>query len=212
MRFESPGALLVLVLVPLILWMLRRRKTEGSINFSSVSGLSNAADVRFAGFPVGSVVDIRLSPERDGTIRVRLEVDSETPVRTDSIATVESQDINDLFDEENRNRVDQILANIGDASESFSTVLEDFSNVTREVSTFATEIDRFNTTLEKLSDETGGRAFFVEDIAAGRVIELASEPMFGIYHIEIAPGELRSEVLAFIKWLRSKAEVVTNAV
>ena len=91
-------------------------------------------------------------------------------------------------------------------------MLEDFSNVTREVSTFATEIDRFNTTLEKLSDETGGRAFFVEDIAAGRVIELASEPMFGIYHIEIAPGELRSEVLAFIKWLRSKAEVVTNAV
>ena len=56
------------------------------------------------------------------------------------------------------------------------------------------------------------RAFFVEDIAAGRVIELASEPMFGIYHIEIAPGEQRSEVLAFIKWLRSKAEVVTKAV
>ena len=55
------------------------------------------------------------------------------------------------------------------------------------------------------------RAFFVDDIAAGHVTELASEPLFGIYHIETSPGELRPEVLAFIKWLRSRAEVVTVA-
>ena len=60
------------------------------IRFSSVSGLSNASDVRFSGLPVGQVVDVRLSPDRDGTINVRIEVDAETPVRTDSIATIES--------------------------------------------------------------------------------------------------------------------------
>ena len=53
------------------------------------------------------------------------------------------------------------------------------------------------------------RAFFVNDIAEGHVIELASEPLFGIYHIETSPGQLRPEVLAFIKWLQTKAEVVT---
>ena len=53
------------------------------------------------------------------------------------------------------------------------------------------------------------RAFFVDDIASGRVIELASEALFGLYQIEVSPDELRSDVLTFLKWLRSKAEVVT---
>ncbi len=63
------------------------------VSFVSVAGLSNASDVRFSGLPVGQVVDVRLSPERDGTITVRLEVDANTPVRTDSIATIESQGV-----------------------------------------------------------------------------------------------------------------------
>ncbi len=53
------------------------------------------------------------------------------------------------------------------------------------------------------------RAFFVEDIGAARVIELASEPLFGVYYIETSAFEQRPEVLDFVKWLRSKAEVVT---
>ncbi|MCA0871948.1 LysR family transcriptional regulator [Seohaeicola saemankumensis] len=53
------------------------------------------------------------------------------------------------------------------------------------------------------------RAFFAEDIASGRIVELASETLFGVYHIEISPGQQRPEVLTFIDWLRSKAEVVT---
>ncbi|MEM6948216.1 MAG: MlaD family protein, partial [Pseudomonadota bacterium] len=36
------------------------------VRFESVSGLSAASDVRFAGLPVGQVVDVRLSPDRDG--------------------------------------------------------------------------------------------------------------------------------------------------
>lgn len=63
------------------------------VRFSSVSGLNNASDVRFSGLPVGQVVDVRLAPERDGTILVRLEVDAETPVRADSVATIEAQGV-----------------------------------------------------------------------------------------------------------------------
>ncbi len=63
------------------------------VSFTSVSGLTNASDVRFSGLPVGQVVDVKLSPQRDGTITVRLEVDAATPVRTDSIATIESQGV-----------------------------------------------------------------------------------------------------------------------
>jgi phospholipid/cholesterol/gamma-HCH transport system substrate-binding protein len=63
------------------------------IRFSSVSGLGNASDVRFSGLPVGQVVSVQLSPDQSGTILVRVEVDAATPVRTDSIATIEAQGV-----------------------------------------------------------------------------------------------------------------------
>lgn len=63
------------------------------IRFPTVSGLSNASDVRFSGLPVGQVVDVRLAPVRDGTILVRVEVAADTPVRADSVATIESQGV-----------------------------------------------------------------------------------------------------------------------
>ncbi|NNE52774.1 MAG: MCE family protein [Sulfitobacter sp.] len=63
------------------------------IRFSSVAGLGNASDVRFSGLPVGQVTNVRLSPNGDGTILVRIEVDAETPVRVDSIATIEAQGV-----------------------------------------------------------------------------------------------------------------------
>src|SRR6056297_440230 len=72
---------------------LDRQFAYYDIHFQSVSGLSEASDVRFAGLPVGQVVDVRLSPENDGRVRVRVEVDAETPVRTDSIATIEAQGV-----------------------------------------------------------------------------------------------------------------------
>lgn len=63
------------------------------IRFTSVSGLGEASDVRFAGLPVGQVVDLGLSPELDGLIAVRIEVEANTPVRANSVATVESQGV-----------------------------------------------------------------------------------------------------------------------
>jgi phospholipid/cholesterol/gamma-HCH transport system substrate-binding protein len=79
------------------LWLARveldQQFSYYDVRFTSVAGLSAASDVRFSGLPVGQVVDVRLSPERDGTILVRLEVDAETPVRADSVATIESQGV-----------------------------------------------------------------------------------------------------------------------
>ncbi len=72
---------------------LDRQFAYYDIRFSSVSGLSSASDVRFSGLAVGQVVDVRLTPERDGTILVRIEIDAQTPVRTDSVATIESQGV-----------------------------------------------------------------------------------------------------------------------
>lgn len=63
------------------------------IDFPSVSGLSIASEVRFAGLPVGQVVGLGLSPEQNGTVRVRVEVTAGTPVRSNSTATIEAQGV-----------------------------------------------------------------------------------------------------------------------
>lgn len=72
---------------------LERQFAYYDVKFTAVSGLTRASDVRFAGLPVGQVVDVGLSPDNDGTILVRLEVAQNTPVRTGSVATIESQGV-----------------------------------------------------------------------------------------------------------------------
>lgn len=78
-----------------VLWFARveldRQYAYYDVEFPTVSGLAGASEVRFAGLPVGQVIQVRLSPEGTGLIRVRLEVDAETPVRTGTVATIESQ-------------------------------------------------------------------------------------------------------------------------
>ncbi|TCP61647.1 phospholipid/cholesterol/gamma-HCH transport system substrate-binding protein [Rhodovulum bhavnagarense] len=69
---------------------LDRQYAYYDIEFTSVSGLSAASEVRFSGLPVGQVVDVRLSPDASGRILVRIEIGADTPVRTGTIATIES--------------------------------------------------------------------------------------------------------------------------
>lgn len=72
---------------------LDRQFAYYEIDFETVSGLSDASDVRFAGLTVGQVVDVRLAPSQTGLVRARIEIAADTPVRTDSIATIEAQGV-----------------------------------------------------------------------------------------------------------------------
>lgn len=77
-----------------LLWFARveidRQFSYYDVMFPTVSGLSNASEVRFSGLLVGKVVDVRLDPARTGRVVVRLEVNADTPVRVSSTATIES--------------------------------------------------------------------------------------------------------------------------
>lgn len=81
-------------LMAFFLWLARveldRQFAYYDVIFPSVSGLSNAAEVRFAGLPVGRVIEVALDPDRTGRVRVRIEVQADTPVRVSSVATIES--------------------------------------------------------------------------------------------------------------------------
>lgn len=68
---------------------LNRQFAYYDVYFPEVSGLGISSEVTFAGLTVGKVVDLQLSDGPNGAVRVRLEVAEDTPVRTDSRASVE---------------------------------------------------------------------------------------------------------------------------
>ena len=53
------------------------------------------------------------------------------------------------------------------------------------------------------------RAFFRDDLEAGRVVELFSESLFGVYYVQTQHGQRRPAVRTFLDWLTSKAETVS---
>lgn len=77
-----------------LLWLAKvevdRQYAYYEVLFDNVSGLNEAGDVRYNGLPVGQVVDLALDPQDPSKVRVRLEVDAATPVKTDTIATLQS--------------------------------------------------------------------------------------------------------------------------
>ncbi|MDR0338964.1 MAG: MlaD family protein, partial [Desulfovibrio sp.] len=81
--------------VSFTLWIGTRDKgmpqDEYDISFSeSVKGLSVNSDVLFIGIRVGKVTQIKISNLNPGEVRVRIAVNSDTPVRKNSTAQLES--------------------------------------------------------------------------------------------------------------------------
>ncbi len=57
----------------------------------SVSGLVKGAAVRFNGLSVGEVISINIIPNDPGRVRARIEIDPDTPLRSDTVAQLEYQ-------------------------------------------------------------------------------------------------------------------------
>lgn len=95
------GSFVLLVVVGLfafVIWLARidldRDVSRYLIFFEgAVSGLSTSSNVMYNGIPVGSVEEIELDPQDPSRVRVVIEVVATTPVRTDSVATLELQGI-----------------------------------------------------------------------------------------------------------------------
>ncbi|MCU0907833.1 MAG: MlaD family protein, partial [Rhodobacteraceae bacterium] len=72
---------------------LDRTFARYDILFDNVSGLSQAGEVRFNGLLVGQVLSIGLADDGSGRVRVSVEVEAATPVRTDTRAQLQSQGV-----------------------------------------------------------------------------------------------------------------------
>lgn len=90
--------LVVLGLFTFVIWLARIELDRDVARYliffdGAVSGLSTSSEVMYNGIPVGSVQEIDLDPQNPSRVRVVIEVDATTPVRTDSVATLELQGI-----------------------------------------------------------------------------------------------------------------------
>jgi phospholipid/cholesterol/gamma-HCH transport system substrate-binding protein len=78
----------ILGVLGFFIWLAKyqvdRKYDYYDIFFSDVSGLSQAADVRFNGLSVGSVVDLELAEDDPSLVRVRIEIRDGTPVKSDT--------------------------------------------------------------------------------------------------------------------------------
>ncbi len=81
-------------LVVFVIWLAKFQFDTEFARFDiqfkgSVTGLSLAAPVRYSGVRVGEVIEISLIPDRPDEVRVTIETDAKTPVRADTVATLE---------------------------------------------------------------------------------------------------------------------------
>jgi phospholipid/cholesterol/gamma-HCH transport system substrate-binding protein len=82
--------------VTAVVWMagmnLRAELAYYDIFFEgSVTGLKPGNPVRYRGIPVGVVSDVSINPENVEQVRVMIEVPADTPVKTDTVASLEFQ-------------------------------------------------------------------------------------------------------------------------
>jgi len=87
---------ITLALVLFLLWIgkveLNREYQNYDLQFKgSVAGLAVAADVLYNGIKVGEVTNIDLDPDNPDNVEVRIRVRRDTPVKADSVASLDTQ-------------------------------------------------------------------------------------------------------------------------
>ncbi len=103
-NYLAVGAFVLVVIAGLfgfVLWLgkgeIDREVDRYTVYFrGSVSGLTDSSTVRYRGVPVGAVSDIRIDPDNSEQVRVTIEVKRDTPVKEDSVASLELQGITGL--------------------------------------------------------------------------------------------------------------------
>jgi phospholipid/cholesterol/gamma-HCH transport system substrate-binding protein len=100
-RHLAVGSFVLLLVAGIFVFVLWVAKFQGETLYSpyfarfsgSVSQLRVNSTVNFGGIPVGRVTDVRIDPQDSALARVDFEVRADTPIRTDSRATLEMQSI-----------------------------------------------------------------------------------------------------------------------
>src|SRR5215813_11509676 len=99
--YIAVGSFVLALFVGLLGFVVWIGKFQGQVELArydilfagSVTGLQVDGTVRYRGIPVGRIADIKIDPRNIATIRVTIEIKADTPVRTDTVASIELQGI-----------------------------------------------------------------------------------------------------------------------
>lgn len=98
----AAGVFVILMMVMLVtaaIWLTRDTSAMTTYELAgrvNVTGLQPQASVRLRGVPVGKVTQIRLDPEASGQVLVGIAVNDQTPISTDTFATLGYQGVTGL--------------------------------------------------------------------------------------------------------------------
>ncbi|MGH6930348.1 MAG: MlaD family protein, partial [Dongiaceae bacterium] len=99
--YIAVGAFVLVLIVGLLGFVVWVGKFQGRQDFArydiqfagSVTGLQIDGTVRYRGIAVGRIIDIQIDPDDIELIRVTIEIGEDTPVLTDTVASIELQGI-----------------------------------------------------------------------------------------------------------------------
>ena len=79
-------------------WLVRADVDADTMRYQiafqgSVTGLQEGGQVQYRGVPVGRVRDIRIDPDNVEQVLVTVDIDRDTPIKVDTIATLEMQGV-----------------------------------------------------------------------------------------------------------------------
>ena len=87
---------MVAATIVIVVWIARVQFEEAPTRYlvrftGDVTGLSIGSPVRYRGVPVGRVTDISISPKDVERVRVEVELERHTPIKTDTVAQIAAQ-------------------------------------------------------------------------------------------------------------------------
>lgn len=200
----------ILAAFAFFLWFARIEITRQfdyyDVVLDSASGLGRAGDVRFNGILVGRVIDIAFMSDDPGLVRVRIEVDGSTPIKTDTVARLESQGVTGVsyigliggsvdaapLEPEEPGRVPVITAE----RSSVQAILEDAPDLLaeaivllRELRAFANEANRDHVAniLENADRASGGLGAALEDFSRISETVRAATEQIGAFTARLDP-------------------------
>ncbi|MBC5782944.1 MCE family protein [Ramlibacter sp. USB13] len=180
-------ALLSALVLALAAWLTRETGVRDVYEISTketVTGLQEQAPVRFRGVDVGKVTRIGFDPKVTGAVLVRMEVDRDTPLTTDTFATLSYQGVTGLAfvqlsdngkpapklapNDEVPPRIPLHPGLLARLEEKGEVILEQVEEVTRRVNTLLGDPNqkRMASALENISQAAAGTQKLVTSVDA----------------------------------------------
>lgn len=141
---------LIAGLVLFVVWLGRISFEEPGDRYliyftGSVTGLQQGSTVQVRGIPVGQVVDLGFDSTDIGQIRVMIEVQPDTPIRQDSVATLATQGIAGV-------PFVQITGGSADAAPLVASGGQEYPVIESRPSTLQAVLETFPATMQQFAD------------------------------------------------------------